>query len=94
LVGHAIGHGLVAHPATILLLLGERRLLEPLWRATDDMQMALSVVEVLRHHGAVDQDALARGSGTRYLPRAPFGGRASSGTGATVCVAHQGAPQR
>ncbi len=31
------------------------------WRWTDDTAMALSIVETLRAHGAIDQDVLAAG---------------------------------
>jgi ADP-ribosylglycohydrolase len=36
------------------------------WSYTDDTQMALSIVEVLRHYGQIDQDALARSFGQRF----------------------------
>jgi len=37
------------------------------WRWTDDTHMALSIVEILQNYGYVDQDALARAFGIRYL---------------------------
>ncbi|MGE0432957.1 MAG: ADP-ribosylglycohydrolase family protein [Planctomycetota bacterium] len=39
---------------------------EALWRVTDDTWMALSVVEILRRHGRIDQDDLARSFGEHY----------------------------
>ncbi|MEY2881848.1 MAG: hypothetical protein RLZZ15_4228 [Verrucomicrobiota bacterium] len=36
------------------------------WFHTDDTEMAISVVEVLRLHGAIEQDALARGFLQRF----------------------------
>lgn len=36
------------------------------WWHTDDTEMAISVVEVLRTHGAIDQDALAQGFVSRF----------------------------
>lgn len=37
------------------------------WRWTDDTHMALSVVEVLRTYGRIDQDALAQAFARRFL---------------------------
>jgi len=37
------------------------------WRWTDDTHMALSIVEVLKKHGRIDQDALARSFARRYM---------------------------
>jgi ADP-ribosylglycohydrolase len=37
------------------------------WRWTDDTHMALSIVEVLKKHGRIDQDALARAFARRYM---------------------------
>jgi ADP-ribosylglycohydrolase len=38
-----------------------------MWRWTDDTHMALSIVEVLKKHGRIDQDALALSFARRYL---------------------------
>lgn len=46
--------------------IAERRLPPAPWAWTDDTAMAVSVVEVLVAHGAVDQDALAAGFARRY----------------------------
>ena len=43
------------------------------WRYTDDTEMALSVVEVLRDCGHVDQDALVARFVTRYDPMRAYG---------------------
>lgn len=40
---------------------------EEKWRWTDDTHMALSIVEVLKKFGCIDQDALAAAFGRRYL---------------------------
>ena len=40
---------------------------------TDDTQMALSVVDVLQRHGAIDQDALAAAFARRYQPWRGYG---------------------
>ncbi|MCX8118159.1 MAG: ADP-ribosylglycohydrolase family protein [Desulfobacterota bacterium] len=36
------------------------------WRWTDDTHMAISIVEILKTHGRIDQDALARAFARRY----------------------------
>lgn len=48
------------------------------WRWTDDTHMALSVVEVLKNHGHIDQDALAQTFARRYQeePYRGYGGGA------------------
>lgn len=48
------------------------------WPWTDDTHMALSIVEVLKEYGRVDQDALARAFARRYLeqPNRGYGGGA------------------
>ena len=43
------------------------------WRYTDDTQMALSIVEILRQHGAIDPDALALSFGERHEPKRGYG---------------------
>lgn len=48
------------------------------WRVTDDTMMALSIVEVLEAHGAIDRDALAQAFARRYRrePGRGYGGGA------------------
>ena len=46
------------------------------WRWTDDTHMALSVLEVLKDHGRIDQDALARAFARRYVEQ-PYRGYGS-----------------
>ncbi len=43
-----------------------RALPQPPWHYTDDTMMALSIVSVLRQHGAIDQDVLAQSFAERY----------------------------
>jgi ADP-ribosylglycohydrolase len=43
------------------------------WRYTDDTEMALSIVSVLRRHGAIDQGALAQSFAERYDPSRGYG---------------------
>lgn len=47
-------------------LIAARTLAHPPWHYTDDTQMALSVVSVLRQHDKIDQDALATNFSVHY----------------------------
>ena len=49
------------------------------WRWTDDTHMALSIVEVLKAHGHIDQDLLAQAFARRYSeePHRGYGGGAA-----------------
>lgn len=50
----------------------------PLWRYTDDTEMALGILEILRSHGAIDCDALAQVFARRHRlqPDRGYGGGA------------------
>jgi ADP-ribosylglycohydrolase len=48
------------------LPLAQRPLPTGRWSYTDETQMALSIVEIVRHYGQIDQDALARSFGHRF----------------------------
>ena len=65
-VGDAFGERFFVHPASVQLLIGERALPAPPWRYTDDTQMALSIVAVLRQHDGIEQDRLAAHFGRHY----------------------------
>lgn len=43
------------------------------WAFTDDTEMALSIVSVLRQHGAIDQNLLAKSFGRHYHPERGYG---------------------
>ncbi len=47
-------------------LVAARTLAHPPWHYTDDTQMALSIVSILRQHDTVDQDALATNFSVHY----------------------------
>src|SRR5689334_6690257 len=47
-------------------VLHDRRLSPATWPFTDDTQMALSIVSILRQYGAIDQDHLAASFAERY----------------------------
>ncbi len=55
-VGDAFGQQFMWHVEDI----ADRRVDVPIWRWTDDTEMALSIVRILLKHGRIDQDALAR----------------------------------
>jgi len=65
-VGDAFGEQFFARPGVAEMMVAERAMPRPQWHFTDDTLMALSVVSVLRQHGAVAQDALARSFAARY----------------------------
>jgi ADP-ribosylglycohydrolase len=68
-VGDAFGERFFVHPDVVGGLIAERALPAPPWAYTDDTEMALSLVSVLRRHGTVNQDALAHS----FAERADFG---------------------
>jgi len=57
---------------------------------TDDTQMALSIVDVLQRHGAIEQDALAAGFARRYEPWRGYG----SGMHHLLVALREGQPWR
>jgi ADP-ribosylglycohydrolase len=59
-VGDSFGEACLVDTRTLLARLEHRRLPDPPWTFSDDTVMAISVVETLEEHGAIDQDALAR----------------------------------
>lgn len=63
-IGDAFGQRFM-HPAAHALL-EARELPAPPWRWTDDTAMALSIVDVLRQHGTIQQDALADAFAVRW----------------------------
>lgn len=54
-------------------LMDGRNLPPPLWSFTDDTQMALSVVSVLRQAGTINQSALAHSFARHYTPWRGYG---------------------
>jgi len=63
-IGDAFGERYFCSAADALI--AARTLAHPPWHYTDDTQMALSVVSVLRQHGEIDQDALATNFSVHY----------------------------
>ncbi len=60
-VGDAFGELFFSQPPD------RRQLPEGPWRWTDDTHMALSIVEVLKNSGRIDQDTLAKGFAERFM---------------------------
>jgi ADP-ribosylglycohydrolase len=59
-VGDSFGEACLVDTRTLLARLERRWLPDPPWIFSDDTVMAISVVETLEEHGAIDQDSLAR----------------------------------
>jgi ADP-ribosylglycohydrolase len=51
-LGDALGEYFFGPQDMVVLRIGERMLLKPPWHYTDDTQMALSIVSILRKSGA------------------------------------------
>jgi hypothetical protein len=67
-VGDAFGEHFFAHPHVVKRMIMSRVLPPAPWRYTDDSEMALSIVAILRRHSGVEQDALARSFAGEPLP--------------------------
>ena len=65
-VGDAFGETFFVNPDVVEGLIAERALAARQWHYTDDTMMAMSVFSVLRQHGGVRQDLLARSLAERY----------------------------
>jgi ADP-ribosylglycohydrolase len=77
-VGDAFGERFFVSPSTVEGLIDQRAVPSPPWNCTDDTVMAVSIVDVLAEHGAIQQDALASYFGRRYTIdiRRGYGGTA------------------
>jgi ADP-ribosylglycohydrolase len=62
-VGDAFGECFFSYPHEMIV---QRELPPAPWNWTDDTHMALSIVQVLRRHGEIDQEALAQAFTRRY----------------------------
>lgn len=72
-VGDAFGERFFVHPDVVGRLIMERALPAPPWSYTDDTEMALSLVAILRRHGTIDQDALAQSFAEHFDPGRGYG---------------------
>ncbi len=77
-VGDALGETCFEHGNYTALLDDPRATARGPWEYTDDTEMALGIVEVLRAHGRIDQNELARTFARRFelLPFRGYGGGA------------------
>ncbi len=58
-VSDAFGERFFLHPDVVDGLIEQRAMPASPWAYTDDTEMALSLLAVLRRHGTIDQNALA-----------------------------------
>ncbi len=72
-VGDAFGEQFFVDPYKVNDLIEARTLPAPPWHYTDDTEMALSVIAVLRQSGELNQDRLALGFARRYDMRRGYG---------------------
>ncbi|RUT08393.1 hydrolase [Dulcicalothrix desertica PCC 7102] len=72
-VGDAFGEKFFVHPDVAENLINLRALPSGVWYYTDDTQMALSIVSILRQYQEINQDALARDFAERYDTERGYG---------------------
>ncbi len=72
-VGDAFGERFFLPPGMAIARIEERVLPAAPWPYTDDTQMALSIVSILRQYGAIDQDRLAESFAEQYDPSRGYG---------------------
>ena len=72
-VGDAFGEQLFIAPSEATRQIEEHRLPAPPWRYTDDTEMAISVVAILKEHGGIDQTALVKRFAERCDPQRGYG---------------------
>lgn len=77
-LGDGFGERFFCAPEVLDYLLGERAMPAGPWRYTDDTVMALSIVEVLERHGAIESNRLADLFAKKYAedPDRGYGGGA------------------
>ena len=78
--GDGFGEQFFGMPEIIEPLIAKRKLPEPKWSVTDDSVMAAGVVQTLKTHDFIDQNALAMTFATNYMndPSRGYGGTAHS----------------
>jgi ADP-ribosylglycohydrolase len=72
-VGDALGDQFFIEPEEVQRRIEERLLPPSPWLFSDDTQMALSIVSILRQHGTIAQDQLAASFAERYEPSRGYG---------------------
>jgi ADP-ribosylglycohydrolase len=72
-VGDAFGECFFVHPNVAEGLIASRAIPDQPWHYTDDTQMALSIIEVLRACGEINQERLAQSFADHYEPGRGYG---------------------
>jgi ADP-ribosylglycohydrolase len=72
-VGDAFGERFFLPPGMAIARIEGRVLPAAPWPYTDDTQMALSIVSILRQHGTINQDRLAESFAEQYDPSRGYG---------------------
>jgi ADP-ribosylglycohydrolase len=85
-VGDAFGERFFGSPEEAFRRMAKREVPAAPWPYTDDTEMAISIVEVLREHGTIHQDVLAARFAKRMQPSRGYG----QGTYAILCGVGQG----
>src|SRR4051812_16229347 len=85
-VGDAFGERFFGSPHEVLQRISRRELPDPTWTYTDDTEMALSIVEILKEHGRIEQDLLA----ACFARRMQFNRGYAQGTYGVLCGVKDG----
>jgi ADP-ribosylglycohydrolase len=72
-VGDAFGERFFLHPSIVAQRVAARVPPPPPWQFTDDTQMALSIVSILRQYNTIEQDQLAASFAGHYEPFRGYG---------------------
>lgn len=72
-IGDALGDRFFMHADTAKAMIRSRALPKSPWMFTDDTNMALSIYEILRRYGEIDQDVLAMSFAQHYHPLRGYG---------------------
>jgi ADP-ribosylglycohydrolase len=77
-LGDGFGQKFFGMPEKVEWVIQERDVPRAPWFYTDDTEMAISIVNILREHARIDQDTLAAAFGKRYMlrPTRGYGGTA------------------
>ena len=85
-VGDAFGERFFVSSDEVLRRVSRRELPDTPWTYTDDTEMALSIVDILRERRAIDQDDLAR----RFAARMQFTRNYGQGAYTVLCGVREG----
>jgi ADP-ribosylglycohydrolase len=85
-VGDAFGERFFGPPDQVLQRIARRELPDTPWTYTDDTEMAVSIVEILKERGGIDQDLLA----SRFAGRMQFNRGYGKGAYTVLCGVKEG----